>query len=149
MPKAGAFTVRVHWTDWLSNDSEDLDGTGALYMYATRKAPLYIGEAGNQTVRRRLAAHKSDGVVDCIKQKASSKVGIKVGYLELEEGMRSSQELLHDIQTLLIYLEFNERGNCPCNDANTQTRSITRPGMAVINTGKYEPLVREYLDEPP
>ncbi len=73
------FVVGVEWTDWLEEGSEHFDDCDVLYMYSTRTYPMYIGEAGNQSVRQRLIAHETDGVIDYLK-KQKAHVRIKVRY---------------------------------------------------------------------
>src|SRR4030043_790278 len=48
--------VAVLWTNWIDifdKDDEHCNAKECLYMYATRKEPLYIGAAGHSTVIKR------------------------------------------------------------------------------------------------
>lgn len=142
------YHVKIDWTNWLKTDSPLLDESDVLYMYATLDEPVYIGEAGNQTVRQRIDSHEYDGVSRWIKTHIDRPVRIKVGLLQLPPSTHFSLERLHDIETLLIFLERKKHGFCRANVVNTRTRPTARPGMAILNQGFYTPLLRCYRDEP-
>jgi hypothetical protein len=124
-------------------------------MYATKNKSVYIGEAAKMTVKERLQDHrhsKRDFVVKWIRKHIPHRIPcrIKVGSLYYK-GVRlpycpGMLELLHDIQTLLILSE-SKRGNCPANVSNTKSRKWCRPGMVVINSCSYFPLMRMYPDQ--
>lgn len=147
--------VRIKWTTWLRSDrdNEPYDGaffeTRVLYMYATTRAPLYIGKADYQSVYERLRDHETDGIADFIRREYPSRVpaGIKVGFIVLGAGQRLSSQLLADIESLLIFHECRA-GRCVANIANSRTRNIVRPGLIVRNTAAFQPLKRTYGDDP-
>lgn len=145
---AGSYKVTLTWTDWLdrTGNDESWQANGVVYLYGTDRKPYYIGEAGKQTVAERFDSHKDDSVLDCVSRKTNDAFNVKVGYIDLPGDMRLSAELLHDIQTLLIFEEA-ANGNCSCNVSNTQSRSSYRRGMIVVSEGNYTPLADQYADD--
>lgn len=141
------YIVEIHWTNWLDEYSDDWNSQDVLYMYANNNESIYIGEAGNETVKKRHNSHFKDGVIEWIKKRYSW-FNIKVGHPEFPEGSYFSLEKLYDIQTLLIYKEYNNRGYCLANIHSTKTRDISRPGMIVVNFGHFHPLLDCYRDDP-
>ncbi len=142
------YEVHVSWTDWLEEGSEHFDATRALYMYATKREPIYVGETKSGTVRERLHGHKAD-VIAWIRKNIKAPVAIKVGAVHWGPDFEYREKRLYDIQTLLIYKESNERGYCRANVASTRSRPSCRPGMVVVNCGTYRPLRKRYRDSEP
>ena len=144
------YTVAIHWSKRLVYEEADSYSTyNCLYLYEDGYKPMYVGEAGYQTVAERIRAHRKDGVVDRIwKYTNVTNVYVKIGFPVFEDATKYSAALLHDVQTLIIYLEATQRDYCKANIANTVTRDTCRPGMVVKNQGDYFPLVKTYKDQP-
>jgi len=142
-----SYTITVEWSAWLDPDfmDEEWSDSGVLYLYGDDDRPYYIGEAFRQTVKERFDDHQNDGVLECVSNRTEKKFGVKVGHI-VKGVSRLSRELLHDIQTLLIFDEA-DGDNCECNRANTESRNDKRPGMVILNAGDYTPLALRYTDD--
>ena len=137
--------IHVKWSDDLVKGSEYLDSRRVLYMYYADKEPVYIGKADKQSVKERLHGHDTDGVVEWIRKNISLQCKIKVG--ELIGIKKFSSELLHDVESLLIFRESDIRGFCKANIINTNKRDTFRPNMKIVNQGFFSPLLEIYFDE--
>jgi len=134
--------ITVDWTGPISNDGPLWDEDFCLYMYLFEREILYIGMAGKQDVGQRFTGHYADNVHPWISDNRCSPeiLGIHTG--AIIDGVHTvTLELLHDIETLLIIIE-----KPAANVANKETRSFSRRGMQVLNTGDYQPLRPSYTD---
>lgn len=117
-------------------------------MYYTNKEPVYIGKAHKQTVWERYKGHKTDGVNKWIKKNIREPCKVKVGYLSYDHNkIKYSGKLLHDVESLIIFREKSDRGFCRANISNTITRNFYRPGMEIVNSHYYKPLLKYYRDD--
>lgn len=142
------YTIYISWTKFLTENSKEFDDREVLYMYYTDYKSVYIGKAHRQTVWERFKGHERDGVNEWIRKHIKEPCKIKVGYLVYDsKEMRYSEELLHDIESLFIFKERNNRGFCEANNMDTITRNFYRSGMKIINSHHYKPLLKYYYDE--
>jgi len=140
------WSVHIYWTNWLELDDKLWLERDAVYMFATKSKSLYIGRAGDHTVRQRFCSHNKESklleIADCA---GRYRWGLWIGIIEKEKGIRSI-ELLADIESLLIYSE-SLRNNCKANNKNAKSRGkYNRPDMHIINHGGFQPLLSNYYD---
>jgi hypothetical protein len=141
------FEVHVHWTAPIGKTSEYLSRRKVLYLLASEKEPLFIGEAGRQTLAQRWNLHRTDGLFTWVAENLSRPFCVKVGHIWMEEGVQYSLDFLRDVRTLLQAREQEMRGFCRANERPGKGRKLCRPGMIVVNHGYYRPLMRRYYDQ--
>ena len=101
---------------------------------------MYIGKAYQQTFLTRLVQHVGEaGENDpwpWIEENSKFEILIKVARVGLKRGSRISEEILHDIESLLIAV-MQPRGNW------SGTRTYSGRNLTILNSGRFQPLWRE------
>ena len=107
-----------------------------------RKLVLIYNEYKENGDRHELRLYRCPDVVCNVPVFAVYPSKLIIGFLILPDGKNFSSELLHDIESLLIFIE-KPKGNL----MNTRIRGISRPGMKIICKGGVWPGKRTYVDK--
>ncbi len=139
--------LEIVWAE-LDDDDEAWDEVRCLYAYIEPESDevLYIGKAWGKTLRERLDAPDKDEVFARLKAAGydlnDDGVGVLIGRVTLEPGMRLTKELLKDIESLLIY-EIEPEGN----EQNIYSRGSWRSGLEVRCKGDWPHPLNTFVDE--
>jgi hypothetical protein len=103
---------------------------------------LYLGKADFQSVAQRLRCHSRLGVWARIEEEFGyvASCTALLGEFEVAPGVRLTQQVLSDAESLLIMGE-SPPGNWQCREGR-----ITRPGLCVACLGQWPGRARAYLD---
>ena len=129
--------VMIRWKR-IGESSSLWKASRCLYAYLTPNGRriLYIGKADRATVRQRYFARDKKK----IRKRMPISFGLMIGAPSVEDCLRFSWQLLHDIESLLI-----NRIKPPLNTMNKCSR-ISRPGMKVICQGSWPYSRRRFVD---
>lgn len=122
--------INIHWVD----HDKSLDFSRVIYAYTHPKytGPLYIGKAGNCTVRERLRGeHKSTIFGRMSSELGINRLNVIVGEIFLPSTARYSGKLLSDIESLLII------GMQPRYNTQSRGSRVSRPGMKLFCKGSW------------
>jgi hypothetical protein len=139
--------VEVVWAE-LDEEDEGWDEVRCLYAYIDPESNdvLYIGKAWGKTVRERFDAPDKDQVFARLEAAGydvdDEGVGVLIGRIMLEPGMRLTEAFLKDVESLLIY-EIEPEGN----EQNIYSRGTWRSGLEVRCQGDWRHPVNTFVDE--
>lgn len=134
--------IEVKWKR-LTPRSPDWECYHCLYAYIhpTTGEVLYIGKAGQQTVRERSSCKSKLPVIDYLERvRGLSSIHVLLGDLHLESGRRLTPELLSDVETLLI------KRIQPAANIMARRSRVARPGMRVQCTGNWPHARSAFVD---
>lgn len=139
---------RETWASALSVEWEVVGDAGdsawdecrCLYAYSNPEDGelLYIGMAGNCSMRQRLASHRNGSLGTWLRSEGFTEIDVRIG--RFADCKRLTMELLSDIESLAIR-RIRPRGNI----RNMLSLSYNRPGQRVRFEGEW-PWKSHFID---
>jgi hypothetical protein len=131
--------IILHWClPYREHDDPRWHYDLALYSYLRPRNPeiLYIGKADGRTILQRLTGPDKDNLWRDLNRHYQVNA-IRVIVAEFKTDLRITRQLVHDVESLLIY-SIKPVGNIQ----TTRSRNISRPGLVVRCEGKAWPYPR-------
>lgn len=146
------YLVKINWTKYVdpAGESEYLSKTGVLYLLGTFDISLFIGVVDEETtLSERLKVHMDEqtgptGWLEEHRHDMWYPWDVKVGIPDLG---KPYEDRLSEVVSLLVEKE-HKRGGCLAQDKQERKQSNSYfPGLIVVNTGDYLPLLNEYFQD--